>query len=64
MLKAIKKYLGWFARAIRPYRGSVWAIIGCHVLLTVSSLAFIILTKNLIVHNVWIVKAAYYVGNY
>lgn len=48
MWKSIKKYLAWFSRAVRPNRGSLWIMLLCHLLLTVCSLAFIILTKRLI----------------
>ena len=48
MWKGIHKYLSWFARAIRPYKWSIVAMLVLDIFLTIISLAFIILTKQLI----------------
>ncbi len=42
------KYLKWFGRAVRPYRGSIAAMMACHVLLAACSIGFVYVSKMLV----------------
>ena len=42
------KYLKWFNRAVRPYRGSIAAMMACHVLLAACSIGFVYVSKMLV----------------
>lgn len=42
------KYLKWFNRAVRPYRGSIAAMMVCHVLLAACSIGFVYVSKMLV----------------
>lgn len=42
------KYLKWFGRAVHPYRGSIAAMMACHVLLAACSIGFVYVSKMLV----------------
>lgn len=42
------KYLKWFGRAVRPYRGSIATMMACHVLLAACSIGFVYVSKMLV----------------
>lgn len=42
------RYLKWFGRAVRPYRGSIAAMMACHVLLAACSIGFVYVSKMLV----------------
>ena len=44
----MRKYLKWFNNAVRPYRGSLAVMMLCHVLLTVCSVGFVYVSKQLV----------------
>ncbi|MBR5104595.1 MAG: ABC transporter ATP-binding protein [Bacteroidales bacterium] len=44
----MRKYLKWFNKAVRPYRGSLAVMMLCHVLLTACSVGFVYASKKLV----------------
>lgn len=42
------RYLRWFNKAVRPYRGSLAVMMMCHVLLVVCSVGFVYASKKLV----------------
>ena len=44
----MRKYIKWFNKAVRPYRGSLAVMMLCHVLLTACSVCFVYASKKLI----------------
>ena len=44
----MRKYIKWFAKAVRPYRGSIAVMMLCHVLLVACSVGFVFASKNLV----------------
>ena len=42
------KYIKWFNKAVRPYRGSIAVMMLCHVLLTACSVGFVFASKKLV----------------
>lgn len=44
----MRKYIKWFNKAVRPYRGSIAVMMLCHVLLTACSIGFVFASKKLV----------------
>ena len=44
----MRKYIKWFNKAVRPYRGSLAVMMLCHVLLTACSIGFVYASKKLV----------------
>lgn len=44
----MRKYIKWFNKAVRPYRGSIAVMMLCHVLLTACSVGFVFASKKLV----------------
>ena len=44
----MRKYIKWFNKAVRPYRGSIAVMMLCHVLLTACSIGFVFASKMLV----------------
>ena len=44
----MRKYIKWFNKAVRPYRGSIGVMMLCHVLLTACSIGFVFASKKLV----------------
>ena len=44
----MRKYIKWFNKAVRPYRGSIAVMMLCHVLLTACSVGFVYASKKLV----------------
>ncbi len=44
----MKKYIQWLGRAVRPYRGPMAVMMGCHVLLAACSVFFVYICKKLV----------------
>ncbi len=42
------RYLRWFNKAVSPYRGSIVAMMSCHVLLAACSIGFVYVSKMLV----------------
>ena len=44
----MRKYIKWFNKAVRPYRGSIAVMMLCHVLLAACSVGFVFASKKLV----------------
>ena len=48
MTLTMRKYIRWFNKAVRPFRGSIAVMMLCHVLLVGCSIGFVYVSKKLV----------------
>ncbi len=54
----MRRYITWFNKAVRPFRGSIAAMMLCHVLLAGCSIGFVYVSKKLVDVAVEVLRGA------
>ena len=58
MTLTMRKYIRWFNKAVRPFRGSIAVMMLCHVLLVGCSIGFVYVSKKLVDVAVEVLRGA------